>query len=749
MHTFFINTSGKDLGNCAELFEIQTETRRLVPLDCPLAKWNDQNEGYEACVKHMGEQIDNYKDINNDFNLILYIDLLNYEAYTAIPMKKHRERYACLKALRSLLKHYIRNTLLQKMEDTGRAPKEILLIFEENELPKDRDERTEDGKAMIRAYTKAFLGLPESEKLDTLLGMGPEADGPAMDGAKFCDAAEAFDSCLGRDILRTYIDQVELFITECKGQATVAEPVEILIERILACSAKDDKSLASVSFVTNRRAGVANKQERTHRDLRLCFYILQCVEDGTIFDKKTLEDEPAAKQFPQIDWEAVVGALATKSQIYQQKHKELNRQADQFAKMELAPPLYAFDHQRFAMDEYGNREKSIEVVDAQVRKDAEQEEKDKENGLIRSQDEKAVVVNKVTPSSQFTEEEYALFDYNGGPAGVGKLGSRASAEEYIKEATKLRKHHLDYLQRLRVHVSDRVSNYAGRSAENDPALLRKRKVSLAEEDFEDTGRDYCYAKKGNVEETRKIKTVKPIAETAYTTALIDYMEFCAGRSVAVTDIEEHCDWFTTCIFQIKKSLQKIKAVAIGLLIGLLVLYIPFFVLQWEAIRSSSLTLLVAAASLVIPVALLYIVFAIMTALQRRKYQKTWDEFKDKSDKVLAENALAAEKYDQLLNTYVPALRWVYEYLLDVEFYAECCDMAMAKKAHHMQKLYERVVAIGNIIEDLEMDPEVLERPVKDDNEHNELDCHVSFCTGKKNRAFYSIVDKHFLETVHK
>ena len=749
MHTFFINTSGKALANCAELFEIQTETRRLVPLDCPLAKWNDQNEGYAACVKKMGEQIDNYKDINNDFNLILYVDLLEYEAYTSISMKKQRERYACLKALRSLLKHYIRSTFIQTIEDTGRVPKEILLIFEENELPDDRDERTDDGKAMIRSYVKTFLGLPDIDKLDALLGMSPESAEPTITLAAFQKAAKAFESCLGKDILSTYSDQIELFITECKGQESAEEPFDILIDRILGCSAKDDRSVASVSFVTNRRAGVANKQERTHRDLRLCFYILQCVEDGTIYNKKTLADDPAVKQFPDVDWEAVAGALATKNAIYQKKHKDLKRLSDQFAKMGLAPTLYAFDHARFAMDEHGNREKSIEVVDVAAGQDNEQAAKDREDGLIRPQDQKAVVVNKVAPSSQFTEEEYALFDYKGGPSDAFKLGARASAEEYIAEATKLRKHHLDYLQRLRVHVSDRVANYAGRSAENAPALLRKRKVSLADEDFEDTGRDYCYAKKNNPEETSTIKTVMRNADTAYTTAMIDYMEFCAGRSVAVTDIEEHCDWFTTCIYQIKKSLQKIKAVAIGLLIGLLVLYIPFFVLQWESITESSLTVAVALASIGVPVVLLYIVFAVMTALQRRKYKKTWDEFKQKSDEVLAENALAAEKYDQLLNTYVPALRWVYEYKLDVEFYAECCDMAMAKKAHHMQKLADRIVTVGNIIEDLEMDPEVLERPVQDDNENTELDCNVSFCTGKKNRAFYSIVDKHFLETVHK
>ena len=108
MHTFFINTSGRELENYSDIFEIQHETRRLVSLECALSEWDDPEKGFKACTRKMGELIDSYKDINNNFNLILYVDLLSYKSYTSIPMNKHRERYACLKALHSILKHYKR-----------------------------------------------------------------------------------------------------------------------------------------------------------------------------------------------------------------------------------------------------------------------------------------------------------------------------------------------------------------------------------------------------------------------------------------------------------------------------------------------------------------------------------------------------------------------------------------------------------------------------------------------------------------
>ena len=748
MHTFFINTSGKELGNCADIFEIQHETRRLVSLECPLAKWDDEEKGYKSCVKKMGELIDSYKDINNDFNLILYVDLLNYEKYTSIPMSKHIDRYACLKALRAILKHYISGTFVQEMDDCGRTPHEVLVIFEENQLPADGDERTESGKAMIRGYVQEFLGVPEAAKVEPLIS----TENAELTAEDFCAIARKnFKSCLGEGVLCTYENEVDTFLQEIRGNNDLEKHLSTMFDRILACETEDDRHIASVSFVTNRRAGIANKQERTHRDLRLCFYILQCVNDESVYDQRSFErsDKPAVKSFPPINWEAVAGALCAKRALFHKKHKDTQRLSESFTEMRLAPPLYAFDNERFAMDEYGNRLKSFEVVDVEEQPQPQEDDQEPDETVIRPKDQKAVVVSEVHGESLFGDDEYPLFDYTGDPVDDKLLGRKATPEQYIAAAQKLRKHHLDYLQRLRVHVSDRLSNYAGRSAENDPALLRKRKVSIAEEDFEDSSRDYRYAKTGRPEEKRKLKTVETISETAFASAVIDYMEFCAGRSVAVTDIEDQCNWFVTRITQIKKSLQKIKAVALGTLLGLLALYIPFFVLQWDAISQSVLTVSVALASVGIPVALLLIVFGIMTAVQRKKYRDTWKEFKAKSDEVLSENALAAEKYDRLLSVFVPTLRWVYEYKLDVEFYAECCKMARAKVSHHMQKLHDRVVSIGNIIEDLEMDPQVLEQfaHMPESKGKIELDYNVSFCSGKTNRAFYSIIDNDFLESI--
>ena len=75
MHTFFINTSKKELNEYDVLFDIHYEKKTLVSMECPMSDWYDGDKGYMACVKQMSDMIDGYVELNNAFNLIIYIDL--------------------------------------------------------------------------------------------------------------------------------------------------------------------------------------------------------------------------------------------------------------------------------------------------------------------------------------------------------------------------------------------------------------------------------------------------------------------------------------------------------------------------------------------------------------------------------------------------------------------------------------------------------------------------------------------------
>ena len=82
MHTFFINTSDKNVDEGKILFDINYENRALVALKCRIEDWPDKEKGYLACVEKMSEMMDMYDDMNKQFNLIIYIDLSNWAGRT-------------------------------------------------------------------------------------------------------------------------------------------------------------------------------------------------------------------------------------------------------------------------------------------------------------------------------------------------------------------------------------------------------------------------------------------------------------------------------------------------------------------------------------------------------------------------------------------------------------------------------------------------------------------------------------------
>ena len=61
------------------------------------------------------------------------------------------------------------------------------------------------------------------------------------------------------------------------------------------------------------------------------------------------------------------------------------------------------------------------------------------------------------------------------------------------------------------------------------------------------------------------------------------MQFSAARPLSVTDLEAPYERFKENVKRIEKSLRRIGYAAIILLVMTLVLYVPFFIIQFEAI----------------------------------------------------------------------------------------------------------------------------------------------------------------------
>lgn len=166
MHTFFINTTQNDMRRYDKLLEIQMETSRLVWLDCPILKWEDTSQGYRQCVYRVNTIIDNYSSIGNSYNLIVYVNLCDFVEYAEIPTNKHAEKDAMRKSMYPLLVRYIKSTLVKALDDSARLPKEILVMFEENDEPAlVLDTSKEVYNLQLMDTFKSLLAVPSVETI--------------------------------------------------------------------------------------------------------------------------------------------------------------------------------------------------------------------------------------------------------------------------------------------------------------------------------------------------------------------------------------------------------------------------------------------------------------------------------------------------------------------------------------------------------------------------------------------------------
>ena len=734
MHTFFINTSKKVLNEYDVLFDIHYENKTLVSMNCPMSDWYNSDKGYVACVKQMSDMIDGYVELNNAFNLIIYIDLSENKAYSSIKRDAFhdKDREECCRALHILFTHVVSESILDELINSGRKPQNVLIMFGEEKRFTDFKVAANDAdRQAIMDNLFGFMGLPQYDVVESTAKDIANSD--VFD--KVSEFVEIIAKSYGDELVpglrEGYKTDLQFWCDTIINEANVQKANDDLFERINGIN-KMESDRMGVEFVScpyDFHACMVNKSLLALSQLNIALHVLKCVENESVYETVSDEGTPKLLEFHVYSVQDVASILKRKKAIYSAKTTEIESLAKSYTDntLNLAPKLSTFDHTKFGLDMYGDKAIDLVVLSAKTDEENKMNASDETGDTIEiNGNSKTVVITEKEGRKLFSRDEYKEFDYNFDQGSDKMLKIKTTPEEYIEQAKKVRMHHLDFLKKLKVHVSGVLSNYAGKSKENKPALLQVG--------------GYRYAT--SEPETKVIEAVECVSDKAYETMINQYMEFCAGRSVAISDIEEQCNWFISRVHQISESLKKIKIVAIGILFAILLLYIPFIVIQFEAIVVNALTFSTALGSIAVPIVLLYIVFSVVAWAQRKKYIKAWIEFKEKSDQALEENKAAAQKYDQLLSVIVPALRWVYEYKLDVDYCVECCNVADAKIEHHRCKLRDRVSSLKNILGDLEFKDDDSEEITSETiSDENSIDYNMAFCSGKKNQSFYSVIDK--------
>lgn len=741
MHTFFINTSNKVLSGYDVLFDIYRENKTFVCMDCPISDWYDEDKGYLSCVKQMSEMIDGYVELNNAYNLIIYVDLPENKVYSSIPRDEYHDddRDECSRAMHILYTHIIGNSIIYELSNSGRKPQDVLIMFGEEKHFVDLKTMTTDdaNNQMIMKRTLSFLGIPED---DAVMKIAKE-----IDDGDHADKVAAFKERIApfykEEILsgvrKKYDQDIDLWCDEIVNEGKIEAANASLYKRICKIykNESDRIGINILSCPYDCYASKVNKCVLAQTELNISLHLIKCVEMESVFTEKDTKAKKTLIPFHKYAVDEIAAILKVKMDIFVDKKEETETLSESFDALKLTPALHVFDHEKFGLDEFGTVKTEFEIDDVE-NEDAEPCDDDageeEDNTILIKGNDKEMREVKKEGRPLFTSDEYKAFDYNFTEGRDQMFKKNTTPEQYIARAQKVRRHHLDYLKKLNHHVLGVMSNYAAKSKQNVPALLRMGQ--------------YRYAVPGSEgKEKRVLDTLESVADTSYKTVLNQYMDFCAGRTVAISDIEQQCNWFISRVHQIKESLRKLKLVAFGLLIAILVLYLPFFVIQFDAIVKNVLTLTTALCSIAIPVVLLYFIFTVLALRQKKRYVEAWKEFEERSARALEMNRIAVEKYDRLLSTVIPALRFVYEYKLDVTYYAECYKVAEAKIEHHKRKLRERSDALANILSDLEFrfEDEQTARATHSEMK-NTVDYSVSFCSGKKNRAFYSVIDRGIL-----
>ena len=701
MNTFFINTSKKQWKEYGVLFDIDVESKKLVRMDCPLADWMDPEKGYKSCFRKMGEMIDGYVELNNAFDLIVYVDLLEVGSYADIQKTDDGEetRQTHASALKIAYSHLFQKTIVSALADYGRGPQEVLLMFgEEKPIRIDGAMESKPSQEKISDCLRQYLGMPK-RRTDTPPDRAQNADAP-QDRAQNADAPQeaetfCFVPAYTDDEIEKYRrdDRVDQFIKDTEANAERA-------------------GIKSVGCPYDSHACAVNKCARAADRLNIALHLLRCVFAGSIYQKKENSEEKEPIPFCSIGAAQMAARLGEREQAYAAKAEEVKQLKQKYSKLGLTPTLYAFDHAKFGLDKYG----------------------DVQTPLYKPNVEDEDFLLKVKGKGAREEVN--------GPS--WEIGKNAKAQDYLERAAEIRECDKNFLKALDRYVRSTLSRYAGKSSENDEPLLASG--------------EYEYAKKsgaGREEETGALEFTENVCEKAYDTVRTEYMQFSAARPLSVTDLEAPYERFKENVKRIEESLRRIGYAAIILLVMTLVLYVPFFIIQFEAIFANVLTMSVALCSLLVPVLLLYLIFGAVALAEKKRFAKEWAKYRTVWEKAMKGNRRAISQYRQWLFTMVPALRWVYDYRSDVRYYAECCAVADAKIEHHRCKLEERIAALRNIRSDLEeLAAHEYEDPAKGakaagGSDGGEIEYGRPFCVGEKNRAFYAVIGQKFLESCTK
>lgn len=741
IHTFFINATSGKIDYYQDLLTMEIEKRNLLMLEYFedqsasnrhsrrmdsvkekksyfIKKWNDvpSKEGKGAkpnfyhYAKEIAEIIDSDKEVGGAYNLIVYIDLMDFEDYrkTLEEAENLMEVYRCREALRRLLRAFVHETLLKTLErDFSYAPIETLLILDTG------IERIDSGSESVSyECQKHFLGLD-----DDFLSNDFSEESFLKDKSK----KDSFWNQI-RDI---YMSSLKNKLNGTQSKNVREKEVDLLLGDM---ETNFKKKVKTVLFEKNCAAAERNKTELAKARIIRCLYLLQCVNRETTlnFDKGSNKEnqihntsgDDCVLQFESLDlnWKELVKSLEQKYKKYAEELQKFPQEDDvcNAAKTAFNEKISYIPCKRYGLTDDGTEdnkktdEKQETIINLNL--------SDEMMSLTKGEIEEEILLDNNKEKRKKANKKRLFFQ---------------SKEALLKEAREIKQTNDEFPEKLQRSVKAMLSNYAHASQSDTVKLAKRSKKNT---------KRYLLGQAADERPSIPVDA-KDLANAAYQTAKEVYLRDSKVYTVSASNVDGPFEVLEKKAEDIEARIQNLNQSAMtacGIL--LLVYLLPFFLVQWRLIADDlfGVGLLGALISSVLPFVILLFVFGHLVQKEKREYTVIYKEYLESVKEAVSQNQASWENYVDVFSNKIPSVRYLYEYKTDIDCAYRDYEIDKGKCRHHRDHLERCMDQTRTILNDLDCNPNLVDE-TEENKKPLEIEYEKPFSCGYKNEEFYTIL----------
>ncbi len=748
MHSFIINTTKRSIEESVHqsFLELPQKMRKMIFMKGSLGTWADD------CGKHAAEIhniIAKDPDVIDNYRVVVIADLaelgkaFGYEKIDEV-FVDITEYQVAMNELQHMLHCYFHNTLCKKLSDTKR-PREIIYIFEINGFDNMTPDHGEPDKSYYINARLKFFGLCRTKEGDS---------------AEPVVTAEA-------------IAAAETELSENKALADIYP--QRFFRTTTRLSLNPEEELSPTVFYQNSVKQIELLDPFSINEHDVCIDVSNRT-DESISENLTsrlsyslmLSEVCASKPFiePPITAESYCAGKPTGLWIEKNTYRVHPDQGDD--------NFYTYLKGEKSKEIFRARALLSDITEVEGVDGAFWTEIENKLALFRERLDQlpvddphlfAFCQGNANPASSASGESAASpQDDDGFPKLLGY-------EECRQKITDEEKRHAEFYQKL-----DPILNKKARHATIYKQYQRIYQAGFLDDiercgaaNMPEVGLRETEAAKKAVEDgtdNRLYEGLEPTSPDSFVEAEAEFIKNCTPRVISRTKITKMCELDRESADKVRKTYSKVMLYTYGAILAMLILFLPYVVIQRREIFSLGFGLMGFGITLAASVlTLLSLVGFGVKYAEKQKYAIIWKDCKKKSDALFSENKQAIDAYDKWLCGSIRAYIKAYYVNRRRQMYENEHYLELLCEKEHRSMLSEIEKVLYKLC--LDMQVETADRLTRDfdllrrrctstpdqttsSRSHQKkelaklLELRKPFFKGEVNRVLYSIIDRDIL-----